>query len=189
MSRAEWETSPVLHTDLVQTPTPRWQSHRRGLLLGAGAALALLAAGTASDFAKGHALFVNASPSLPYWAIWLTRSAVPKRGDLVLFMPPRSDLLEKHFGKDPHPFGKRVLGIAGDQVTRDGRRYFINGVPTALAKPFSRTGEPLALGPTGTIPAGCYFVGTAHKDGFDSRYAAIGWVCRPQILGVGSPIL
>ena len=30
---------------------------------------------------------------------------------------------------------------------------------------------------------------TAHKDGFDSRYAAIGWICAKRILGVGRPIL
>ena len=52
-----------------------------------------------------------------------------------------------------------------------------------------RFGEPLALGPTGVVPQGCYFVTTAHKDGFDSRYAAIGWICARRILGVGRPIL
>jgi conjugal transfer pilin signal peptidase TrbI len=39
------------------------------------------------------------------------------------------------------------------------------------------------------VPRGCYFVTTGHKDGFDSRYAAIGWICRQRILGVGRPIL
>ena len=53
----------------------------------------------------------------------------------------------------------------------------------------SRFGEPLALGPTGTIPKGCYFVATDHKDGFDSRYAAIGWICARSVLGVGRPVL
>ena len=50
-------------------------------------------------------------------------------------------------------------------------------------------GEPLALGPTGRVPQGCYFVTSEHKDGFDSRYAAIGWLCGPRILGVGRPML
>lgn len=53
----------------------------------------------------------------------------------------------------------------------------------------SRLGEPLALGPTGRVPKSCYFVTSEHKDGFDSRYAAIGWICGPRILGVGRPIL
>ena len=53
----------------------------------------------------------------------------------------------------------------------------------------SRFGEPLALGPTGIIPKGCYFVATGHKDGFDSRYGAIGWICAKSVLGVGRPVL
>ena len=162
---------------------------RRRWLLAAGVGLALLGAGELSDFAQGHALLVNASPSLPCWAIWLTRGAEPSKGDLVLFIPPHSDLLERHFGKEPALFGKRVLGMPGQHVTREGRQFFVDGVPVPLAKPVTRTGEPLALGPTGTIPKGCYFVGTAHKDGFDSRYAAIGWICRPRILGTGRAIL
>ena len=67
--------------------------------------------------------------------------------------------------------------------------YFVNGQAVAKAKLKSRFGEPLALGPTGRVPQGCYFVTSKHKDGFDSRYAAIGWICGPRILGVGRPIL
>ena len=153
--------------------------------LGAGA-LALTAT---SQFAANHALMINASPSLPYWAIWLDRTGTPARGDLIVFMPPRSALVTRHFGTKPKPFGKRVLGVAGDKVTEKDRMFLVNGTPVALAKVTSKLGEPLALGPTGIIPLGCYFVGTEHKDGFDSRYAAIGWICRPQIVGVGSAVL
>lgn len=153
--------------------------------LGAGA---LVLAAT-SQFAANHALMINASPSLPYWAIWLDRTGIPSRGDLIVFMPPKSELVSRHFGAQPQPFGKRVLGVAGDRVTETNRRFFVNGKPVAVAKVKSRLGEPLALGPTGTIPKDCYFVGSEHKDGFDSRYAAIGWICRPQIVGVGSAVL
>lgn len=185
MSRGVWGTWPVLRADLLHLKNGHW----RNLLLTGGATLALLGAAGLSDFARAHALLVNASPSLPCWAIWLTRGAEPGKGDLVLFVPPRSDLLQLHFGKEPRLFGKRVLGTPGQHVTREGRQFFVDGVPVALAKPMTRTGEPLALGPTGTIPKGCYFVGSPHKDGFDSRYAAIGWICRPRILGTGRAIL
>jgi conjugal transfer pilin signal peptidase TrbI len=47
----------------------------------------------------------------------------------------------------------------------------------------------LVAGPTGVIPQGCYYVGSPHKDGFDSRYAAIGYACSNKIVGVGDPIL
>jgi len=154
-------------------------------MLGAGA----LALGATSRFAENHALMINASPSLPYWAIWLDRTGTPMRGDLIVFAPPKSDLVTRHFGVRPQPFGKRVLGIAGDRVTEKDREFFVNGKPVALAKVTSRLGEPLALGPTGKIPNDCYFVGTEHKDGFDSRYAAIGWICRPRVLGVGRAVL
>ena len=159
------------------------------LALAAGLGVAALVLAATSGFAQRHAFLINASPSLPYWAIWLDRDSVPKRGDLILFDPPQSDLLTRHFGAAPHPFGKRVVGVAGDRVSEHDRWFFINGRAVALAKPASRRGEPLALGPTGIIPRGCYFVATDHKDSFDSRYAAIGWICRPRVLGVGRPVL
>ena len=79
--------------------------------------------------------------------------------------------------------------MPGDIVTEKERSFFVNGRKVVVAKRASRFGEPLALGPTGVVPQGCYFVTTAHKDGFDSRYAAIGWICARRILGVGRPIL
>lgn len=159
------------------------------LALVAGLGTGALALAATSRFAESHALMINASPSLPYWAIWLDRTSTPTRGDLIVFMPPRSSLVIRHFGAKPEPFGKRVLGVAGDRVTERNREFFVGGRPVALAKLTSRLGEPLALGPTGTIPKGCYFVGSEHKDGFDSRYAAIGWICKAQVIGVGRPIL
>ena len=168
-----------------QAPRPLRRRLMAAAALGAGALIVT----QLSAFASDHALLINASPSLPYWAIWLDRQAEPRRGDLILFDPPLSPLLVAHFGTKPHPFGKRVYGVAGDVVTRSGREFLINGAPAATAKPLSRRGEPLALGPVGTIPRGCYFVATPHKDGFDSRYAAIGWICRPRVLGVGRAIL
>ena len=165
--------------------SPAWPRLALWGALGAAA----LALSSLSAFARDHALMINASPSLPYWAVWLTRGAVPQRGDIILFDPPTSPLLVKHFGSEPQPFGKRVSGVPGDVVTERNRAFFVNGRLVAKAKPRSRLGEPLALGPTGAVPRGCYFVTTEHKDGVDSRYAAIGWICAPRILGVGRPIL
>jgi conjugal transfer pilin signal peptidase TrbI len=162
-------------------------ARRLVLLAGLGAgALALTALGV---FGRDHALMINVSPSLPNWAMWTTKGAVPLRGDIIIFVPPPSPLLAAHFGKEPKPFGKVVSGLPGDIVTRKDRAFFVNGRLVATAKPVSRRGETLALGPTGTVPKGCYFVTTPHKDSFDSRYAAIGWVCKSRILGVGRPIL
>lgn len=159
------------------------------LLLWGGLIAGLLGLSSLSAFARDHALMINVSPSLPYWAIWLERGTMPARGEIIVFDPPPSKLLIAHFGTEPKPFTKKVLGVAGDRVTQKARTYFINGKAVAKAKRLSRKGEPLALGPTGIIPYGCYFVGTDHIDGFDSRYDAIGWICRPRVLGVGRAIL
>lgn len=159
------------------------------LVLWSGLAAAAFCLSSLSAFARDHALMINVSPSLPYWAIWLDRGVMPARGEIIVFDPPPSELLEAHFGKKPKPFAKKVLGVAGDRVSEKARTYFINGKPVAKAKVQSRNGEKLALGPTGTIPRGCYYVGTDHVDGFDSRYGAIGWICRPRVLGVGRAIL
>lgn len=177
---------PLAH--LASGPARAFVRYPR-LTLWSALGLAALALTASSQFAARHALLINASPSLPYWAIWLDREGNPQRGDLILFDPPPSDLLTRHFGAKPQPFGKRVYGIGGDVVSRSGRTFLVNGRAVAAAKELSRFGEPLALGPTGTIPQGCYFVATEHKDGFDSRYAAIGWICRQRVLGTGHALL
>ena len=184
MSHAGLAAVPMRAADiLARSATAR----RLALLVGVGAgALGLTAL---SSFATSHALMINASPSLPYWAIWTSRTGIPQRGDIIVFTPPASPLLKKHFGTHPQPFGKIISGMPGDLVTREGRTFRVNGRPVATAKLTSRLGEPLALGPAGRVPDNCYFVTTPHKDGFDSRYAAIGWICRERILGTGRPIL
>lgn len=165
----------------------RLRLKRVALWAGLGAAaLGLMAA---HDFSENHLLLLNASPSLPNWAFWVDLHKQPVRGDYVFFLPPRSDLLVRHFGPTPLLFGKHVMGVAGDMVTRAGNRVAVNGQTVARLKPMTMRGEALAPGPVGRIPDHCSFVATRHKDGFDSRYAAIVWVCAAQIVGVGRPIL
>lgn len=154
------------------------------------AALGLVSAVDALDrFSKNHALLINRSPSLPHWAVWLDKYAPLQKGDIMVFTPPPSPLLTDHFGSTPLLFGKYVLGVAGDDVTHEGQMVLIEGKPVAARKSHSKQGAVLAAGPEGKIPASCYYVGSPHKDGLDSRYAAIGFVCRHQILGRGRPIL
>jgi conjugal transfer pilin signal peptidase TrbI len=165
------------------------RDRRRRYLVFAAAGLAFLVLSELARWSERHALLVNASTSLPHWAFLIDREAAPARGDFIFFDPPKSKLLERHFGADLKPFGKIVEGVAGDRIETRGRIFLVNGRPIARAKPATRRGEPLALGPTGLIPRGCYFVATPHPDSFDSRYAAIGWICRPRIVGVGEAIL
>lgn len=158
-------------------------------LAAAGLLVAALAWPRLDRWQQDHAFFINTTASLPNWAFLVDRTKTPARGDVIFFMPPPSALLRAHFGERPIPFGKVVYGMAGDRVTRRGRSFLVGGQRVATAKTVSRRGEPLAPGPTGVIPRGCYFVATPHPDSFDSRYQAIGWICRSQVLGAGTPIL
>ena len=167
-----------------------WTPARRRRYAAAALLLAVISFWSAiTSWKDRHAFLINVSPSLPNWAFVLETRLPPRRGALIFFNPPMSPLLAAHFGRTPQLFGKYVYGTAGDVVTRQGRSFFVNGHYVATAKPVSSRGEPLAPGPTGTIPPGCYFVATPHKDGFDSRYGAIGWICRPAVVGTGTPVL
>ena len=132
---------------------------------------------------------INASESLPHWAFFVTRGDTPKRGDIIIFSPPPGRIVRAHFGARPPVFAKRALGLPGDRIAHQGMTVLINGRPVAQRKSRTRSGLALAAGPAGKVPSGCYYAGTPHPDGFDSRYAAIGLVCRRQLVGLGQPVL
>ena len=155
-----------------------------GLFIAGGASLNALA-----EWRDTHALLINSSQSLPNWAFVIHKTATPARGEYVFFVPPAAPLVVRHFGSKKQMFGKIVYGMPGDVVEHRGADVFVAGKLVAHMKPFSKFGERLVPGPTGVIPRGCYFVGSPHKDGFDSRYAAIGFACANKIVGVGKPIL
>lgn len=163
----------------------RWRVWLLPLSVVAGAA----ALGELGDWRDNHLFFVNTTDSLPNWAFLVDRSRVPEKGDYVFFAPPRSPLLRRHFGERAKPFGKIVYGVAGDVVAHRQDVVTINGKAVARMKARTRLGEPLTPGATGPIPAGCFFAATPHRDGFDSRYADIGFVCAHQLVGTGVPIL
>lgn len=161
---------------------PRWRTL-------AALGVAALAYCGIRDWSNAHAFMINATDSLPNWAFFVEKHMLPKRGQYVFFRVPETKLIRAHFGEHPQPFGKLVYGIPGDLVTRDGNIVSVNGSPAAVLKTLSKRGEPLVPGPVGRVPANCYFVATPHKDGFDSRYAEIGFICAAQIVGTGEPVL
>lgn len=157
-------------------------------------AVALLGAAWASfnaisDWQANNAFMINASESLPNWAFFVHLHAAPAKGDYIFFVPPENALVRRHFGPASGPFGKRVIGMPGSLVEHRGAYVYVDGVRVAHMKPFSRTGEPLTPGPVGRVPERCYYVGTPHPDGFDSRYGEIGFACGSAIIGTGTPIL
>ena len=107
----------------------------------------------------------------------------------VFFVPPAHPIVIRHFGSNKQMFGKIVYGMPGDTVEHRGNTVLVAGRVVSHTKPATRFGEPLVRGSNGVVPQGCYYVGTPHKDGFDSRYAAIGYACSDKIVGVGEPIL
>lgn len=163
------------------------------MLAGLGAAAAVWSA--LDGYAKTHMFMINRSESLPNWAFFVERGTAPKVGDTVFFVPPRAPLVIAHFGREPAPFGKIVYGQAGDEVAHHGRAVLLRRSgrrdwnEIGAMKPTSLRGEPLEAGPIGVIPRGCFYVGTPHKDGLDSRYKAIGFVCRDRLIGVAEATL
>jgi conjugal transfer pilin signal peptidase TrbI len=161
---------------------PRWRTL-------AALGVAGLCWGAIHEWSQAHAFMINASESLPNWAFFVEKHVMPTRGQYVFFRVPETALIKAHFGEHPKPFGKLVMGVAGDLVTRHGQNVLVNGSSVAVLKKLSKRGEFLTPGPLGRVPDGCYFVATPHRDGFDSRYADIGWVCAAQIVGTGAPVL
>lgn len=191
-------------TSLANNPSPppsRASSARKRWIAGAGLIGALVLWRGVDDFARAHLFLINRSPSLPNWAYFVERGALPARGQVAFFLPPRNALVEAHFGKRPSPFGKIALGMPGDTIEHHGQDVVLIRAPSGNGprqvtrsvvghlKLRSAVGEVLEPGPVGRIPEGCYYMGSAHKDGFDSRYAAIGFVCRRQIVGVATGVL
>ena len=140
-------------------------------------------------WSETHALMINATDSLPNWAFLVESGNFPKRGDYVIFHPGYDALTTEYFGDEPEAFAKVAYGVPGDKITRRDGSVFVNGERIVSLKPLTRRGDPLAEGPTGTVPDGCVFAATKHKDGFDSRYEHIGFVCRDRLVGTGRAIL
>ena len=171
-------------------PASRAASGNRARWLAIGLLSTGLAASSAlSEWRDEHAVLINTTESLPNWAFFIDKGRLPERGDFVVFNPPGTALITAHFGSTPAPFAKRALGVPGDLVTRSGNAVQINGETVATLKPRTKRGETLLPGPTGRIPKRCYYLGTAHADGFDSRYAEIGFVCAGRIVGTGDALL
>lgn len=129
-------------------------------------------------FQTNYAFGLNASPSLPHRLFFIHKGEMPGRGDFVAF---------RWAGGGPYPAGvtfiKVLAGVPGDEVTRNGEGFHVNGVAVGVPKSVSRQGQALEPGPTGRIPEGRYYVQAGHPDSLDSRYRLTGWIHASQIIG------
>jgi len=129
---------------------------------------------------------INLDHSLPGHVFLIHKGEMPARGQFVAF---RFQGFEPYFPRGA-TFVKILAGMPGDEVraVSDGcieYRVFTHSFVSVIgcAKPDTRDGRPLNLGPVGEIPDGRYAVAGTHPDSLDSRYAAVGWIARDQIIG------
>jgi conjugal transfer pilin signal peptidase TrbI len=127
---------------------------------------------------KDYQIGMNATFSLPQTFFIVKRDAPVAKGDYVAFIWHGGGPYAK--GKS---FIKQLAGGAGDTVAEKNRQFYVNGQALGVAKPYSKFGVPLDMGPTGVIPPDKFYVATPHPDSLDSRYALTGWIDRSQITG------
>lgn len=123
-------------------------------------------------------LSINLSNSLPGKLFLIHKNIPVKKGDTIAFYWRGGD------NTTPNTiFVKRIAGVAGDIVTRNGAIFAINGQPIGIAKPKSRKGDPLTAAAGGIIEPNSYFVATPSPYSFDSRYTSVGNIRQRDIIG------
>jgi len=148
------------------------------------AAIPVLALAVASTVGLPKKLIYNASASAPIGLYWLDHQPI-ERGDYVLVrVPERVRRLVEQRGYLPAdvPLVKRVAGVDGDEICRDGRVISINGNTVTVAERADGLGRPLPDW------QGCHilteqtvFLLQDHPQSFDGRY--FGPVDRRLIVG------
>ena len=125
----------------------------------------------------------NTTNSLPQKLFVIKIGRLPAKNDYVLFYVPITSTL-----KQTETMIKKVIGVCGDIVTKEGQIFYIDGKKIAVAKTHSLKGRVLRSGTVGIIPQRKYFVWTPHIDSYDSRYDEIGLIDERTIIGVAYPL-
>ncbi len=132
----------------------------------------------------------NWTPSLPYRIVVVDHGPAPLvRGDLVVYAFEGEAAQRDYPGLKRQPLFKRIVGIAGDVVSVDGRDVFINGTHVGRAKTHTFDRRPLdPIAPT-VIPPGHVYVQGSSADSFDSRYRSSGLVSAADVVARVRPLL
>lgn len=133
----------------------------------------------------GKRFILNTTDSLPGYLYLLDENSKDlKKGNVVAVIVPQNP-----FSKNQN-FLKQVWGVPNDNVSFDKLgNFFINGELKGIAKKVTTgTQQPLIHSEPGVIKANHYFLGTPHKDSFDSRYIYIGNIHEKNIIGNASLI-
>lgn len=132
----------------------------------------------------------NWTASLPYRIVVVDHGPTPlARGDLIVYAFDGEAAERDYPGLKRQPFFKRIVGVAGDVVTVDGRDVFINGLHVGRAKTHTFDRRPLdPIAPT-VIPPGHVYVQGTSADSFDSRYRSSGLVSTADVVARVRPLL
>ena len=151
-------------------------------LLGTALGVLALAASTAIEMPPR--LVYNGSASAPP-GFYRIDSGPIRRGDYVLArVPKRVWILVEERGYLPAgvPLIKRIAGLEGDRICRQGAFVLVNNVLAAIARPVDSDRRPLPdWQGCETLGTGRVFLLQDHPLSFDGRY--LGPVDRGSILG------
>ena len=155
----------------------------------------------AVQVADSAGIRINHSPSLApgLWRITPLQEPL-RRGQIVSFCPPDINVIREarargylgpgHCPGGMEPMLKRVEALVGDHVVVDAAGVAVNGIRLVGARPLQTDGQGRRIAGIGLggwlIGADAFWAGSAHPQGFDSRY--LGPVPISHILGVARPL-
>ena len=128
--------------------------------------------------AFGVQLAFNLTQSLPGHVYLIQPGVMPEKGEVVSFQAPDTARFFVDFN-----FLKEVRGIEGDLIEHQDGYVFINGTLQGEILSSTVTGEALAPGPAGVVPANTFFVLGKHGRSYDSRYKSIGFISKNNVIG------
>lgn len=122
-------------------------------------------------------LSFNKSESLPPKVFLILKGTSFKKGDMVAIQGHNT----KYY--TTVTFVKRVVGFPGDQLSHQGKSFFINSIYGGELLEETSFGGPLTPLKDITIPDGYFFLKADHTRSFDSRYEEFGLVKEEHIKG------
>lgn len=129
-----------------------------------------------------YTIAINLDHSLPQHAFIIHKGETPKKGEFIAF---KFQGFEPWFPKGSI-FVKILSGTTGDVVSTANHgciEYKVNDTVIGCAKPKTRDGHTLLLGPVGVVPKNRFVVRGTSPDSFDSRYNGVGWIKQQQVIG------
>ena len=160
---------------------------RRGatiILAASGVAIAALAFASAHPFAP--MLVWNASASAPIGLYRIEQRQSPEVGAFVLVRPDEDlekFITERGYLPKDIPLLKRVAALPGDEICRDSKAVYINGVRVADALNFDSRGREMpSWNGCFTLRSGEIFLLNDPENSLDGRY--FGATERDDVIGV-----